>query len=157
MLWQEKSVLFNEGRNPPAKNPPWTRYCDRTKPRLIELRRASDTRIKRHIKIRNDANPFDPAWEPYFEERIGFKMADNIKDRKRLLRLWLDQDGKCLVCEEKITKETGWSVHHLARRVDGGTNKLGNLVMLHPNCHCQVHSLGINVVKSASAMKLWKA
>ncbi|MET3109456.1 hypothetical protein AAKU58_004313, partial [Oxalobacteraceae bacterium GrIS 1.18] len=31
MLWQEKSVLFNEGRNPPAKNSPWTRYCNRTR------------------------------------------------------------------------------------------------------------------------------
>jgi len=31
---------------------------------------ASDTKIKRHIKkIRLDANPFDPQWRPYFEER----------------------------------------------------------------------------------------
>jgi hypothetical protein len=30
---------------------------------------ASDTKIKRHVKIRRDANPFDPQWRPYFEER----------------------------------------------------------------------------------------
>jgi RNA-directed DNA polymerase len=30
---------------------------------------ASDTKIKRHVKIRRDANPFDPQWQPYFKER----------------------------------------------------------------------------------------
>jgi RNA-directed DNA polymerase len=30
---------------------------------------ASDTKIKRHVKIRRDANPFDPHWRPYFKER----------------------------------------------------------------------------------------
>jgi RNA-directed DNA polymerase len=100
-------------------------------PRLAELRRASDTRIKRHVKI------------------LG-----NLKDRKRLIRLWLDQDGKCPICEERITKDTGWNIHHIVRRTDGGSNRLGNLVLLHPNCHCQVHSLGMEVVKPAPAMGL---
>ncbi len=36
MLWQEKSVLFNEGRSPPAKNSPWTRYCDRTRQQFFD-------------------------------------------------------------------------------------------------------------------------
>jgi len=34
---------------------------------------ASDTKIRRHIKIRSAANPFDPQWIPYFEERGFFK------------------------------------------------------------------------------------
>lgn len=34
-----------------------------------ELARASDTPIKRHIKIKMDANPFDPKWTTYFEDR----------------------------------------------------------------------------------------
>ena len=33
------------------------------------LARASETKIKRHVKIRGDANPFDPEWRPYFAER----------------------------------------------------------------------------------------
>ncbi|MGA7948608.1 MAG: group II intron maturase-specific domain-containing protein [Thiobacillaceae bacterium] len=88
-------------------------------PRLAELRRASDTRIKRHIKIRGEANPFDPEWETYFEERTGFKTVGDLKDRKRLIRLWLDQDGKCPICEERITKDTGWNIHHLALLLKG--------------------------------------
>lgn len=35
----------------------------------ITLVNASDTRIRRHIKIRSDANPYDPAWNDYFEQR----------------------------------------------------------------------------------------
>lgn len=39
------------------------------KPVWKRLAQASDTKIRRHIKIRKDANPFDPQWLPYFEER----------------------------------------------------------------------------------------
>jgi len=37
--------------------------------RLVTLVLASDTKIRRHIKIRQDANPFDPAWDEYFAKR----------------------------------------------------------------------------------------
>ena len=44
------------------------------KPVWKRLARTSDTKIRRHkirrhIKIRRDANPFDPTWQPYFQER----------------------------------------------------------------------------------------
>jgi len=35
--------------------------------KLLYLKRASDTKIKRHIKIRGVANPFDPQFKEYFE------------------------------------------------------------------------------------------
>lgn len=34
-----------------------------------ELRSATSTPIRRHTKIKADANPFDPAWQPYFVAR----------------------------------------------------------------------------------------
>jgi RNA-directed DNA polymerase len=34
----------------------------------LKLVLASDTKIRRHRKIKMDANPFDPAWHGYFEE-----------------------------------------------------------------------------------------
>jgi RNA-directed DNA polymerase len=37
------------------------------------LLKASDTPIKRHIKIRAKANPHDPQWRSYFESRRGKK------------------------------------------------------------------------------------
>ncbi|NMV11811.1 HNH endonuclease, partial [Vibrio parahaemolyticus] len=30
--------------------------------------------------------------------------------------------------------------HHIVRRVDGGTDMSSNLMMLHINCHRQLHS-----------------
>ena len=34
---------------------------------------ASDTKIRRHVKIRQTANPFDPQWKAYFKERAFSK------------------------------------------------------------------------------------
>jgi RNA-directed DNA polymerase len=119
------------------------------RPKLIELRDICDTAIRRHRKIKAEANPFDPQWEAYFEERHGFKMVDSLQERKKLLRLWLDQGGRCPICRQLISKFSGWHVHHIVRRVDGGKDGRGNLVMVHPNCHRQIHALGISVAKPA--------
>jgi RNA-directed DNA polymerase len=43
------------------------------KPIWLKLVDASDTKIRRHVKIRADANPFDPDWQDYFAERAFFK------------------------------------------------------------------------------------
>lgn len=126
-------------------------------PKLTRLLYAADTPIKRFVKIRAAANPFDPQWETYFESRLGFKMQDNLRGRRKLVRLWLDQNGKCPICEQAITKETGWHLHHLTRRVDGGTDALSNLSLLHINCHRKVHSLNLKVVKPAPTTGLRKA
>ena len=43
------------------------------KPIWLKLVYATDTKIRRHVKIRADANPFDPDWQGYFAERAFFK------------------------------------------------------------------------------------
>jgi len=42
---------------------------DKKSKEVIFLRKASDTPIRRHIKIVGKANPFDPSWEEYFTKR----------------------------------------------------------------------------------------
>lgn len=113
----------------------------------IHLFKASSVPIKRHVKIRGAANPYDPEWEIYFEARVGVKMADNLKERRKLLYLWKEQDGLCPICGQKITSMSGWHSHHLVRRIDGGGNGIENLILLHPNCHHKVHSQGLELVK----------
>lgn len=39
--------------------------------RSVELLRASDTPIVRHISVREEAHPYDPQWESYFAARQG--------------------------------------------------------------------------------------
>jgi RNA-directed DNA polymerase len=115
--------------------------------RDVCLFRASSVPIRRHTKIKGEANPYDPQWEPYFEARQGVRMARHLKGRRQLLRLWKEQDGLCVVCHQHITQLTGWHSHHLVWRTHGGSDRAENRVLLHPNCHAQVHSQRLTVVK----------
>lgn len=117
------------------------------KPYRVRLFYAADVAIKHHIKIKGEANPYAPAWERYFEQRLDVKMADDLKGRRQLLHLWREQGGCCPVCQQKITQLTGWHNHHLVWRSNGGSDTAKNRVLLHPNCHRQVHNLGLTVTK----------
>jgi RNA-directed DNA polymerase len=108
---------------------------------------ASNTAIKRHTIIKSEVNPYDPAWEVYLEERLGLKMASNLHGRKRLLNLWREQKGICPVCNQLITKLTGWHNHHIVQRVLGGSDTRENRVLLHPECHRKVHNQNLSVSK----------
>jgi len=116
-------------------------------PHVIRLFRAAQIPIQRHIKIQSEANPYDRTCETYFEKRADAKMLSDWKERRNLLRLWLEQNGICPLCRQKITKATGWNNHHIVWRVHGGGNELANRILLHPTCHSQVHSRGITVEK----------
>jgi len=50
------------GQRTPEGQPIWTR-----------LVYAGETKIRRHLKIRQDANPFDPQWQSYFKERAVYQ------------------------------------------------------------------------------------
>ena len=95
-------------------------------------------------------NPYSQEWETYFERRLDVQMEANLKGYKRLLRLRREQGGLCPVCDQKITKITGWHSHHMIWRVNGGKDGNSNRVLLHPNCHRQVHSQKLEVVKPRS-------
>ena len=116
------------------------------------LIRIADVPIKRHTKIKGEANPYDPAWEVYFETRLGVKMADDLKGRRALLALWKEQNGLCPVCAQRITTLTGWHNHHIVWRTHGGSDNADNRVLLHPTCHRQVHSQRLDVVKPRPAL-----
>jgi RNA-directed DNA polymerase len=113
---------------------------DKGEKRSVTLVKASDTMIKRHVKIKGTANPYDPEFETYFEERLGLSMKESLRGNNRLKVLWYTQDGLCPKCGEKITKETGWNLHHVLPKAQGGEDKMTNLELLHPNCHRQHHS-----------------
>lgn len=54
--------------------------------------------------------------------------------------LWRQQGGLCPYCGQQITWATGWSVHHIFPRSQGGSDRLENLQLLHPECHRQLHA-----------------
>ncbi len=115
--------------------------------KVVRLFAADSIPIERHTKIRAEANPYDPAWEPYFEKRLDVQMVGTLKGKRWLRHLWLEQQGLCPVCHQKITKITGWHSHHVLWRSKGGSDRAENRVLLHPTCHQQVHSQGFHVEK----------
>ena len=120
-------------------------------PREDRLVKVAATPIRRHVKVRGDANPYDPAWERYFTARLGRQMAAHLRTNRQVLQLWREQQGRCPVCEQPITALTEWHNHHIVRRTSGGPDSAQNRVLLHPDCHRQVHSQGLLVAKPRPA------
>jgi RNA-directed DNA polymerase len=117
----------------------------------VRLYRLSDTGIVRHQKVKGGYNPFDPRWEAYGEELRTKRMLKSMSYRKQWASLFLSQHGDCALCGGALTEDSGWHDHHLIPRVAGGSDALSNRVLLHPVCHVQLHALGLQVVKPASA------
>ncbi|MDW3680769.1 group II intron reverse transcriptase/maturase [Cupriavidus sp. CV2] len=118
----------------------------------VELYSLPRTPIRRHQKVRGDYHPFDPAQERYGETLQQKRMLNSMSHRKQWIKLYISQHGLCALCQCKMTKETGWHDHHIEYRVHGGSDALGNRVLLHPDCHIQVHNHGLTVKKPAPSM-----
>ena len=118
---------------------------------MLALYRLAGTPIVRHAKIKAEFNPFDPAFEQYAEKRRQERMLRSRAHRKQWVSLFVQQAGRCALCQQSITRETGWHDHHVVPRMAGGSDLLSNRVLLHPDCHVQVHSLGVAIVKPDQA------
>jgi len=124
----------------------WRFACEPNKPKPgekpITYKLVDPTKlpIKRHVKILSEANPYDKEWDSYFEKRLGLKMYNSLSENKPLQILWNKQKGKCPNCKQVINLETDWDVHHIIPKSKGGDNRSSNLMMLHINCHKQVHN-----------------
>jgi hypothetical protein len=130
LSWQIWRTLWQWAkRRHPNKGGRWiaSRYWTTAAPRwafaargqrreVVKLVDISGISIRRHVKIRAGANPYDPNWE------------------------MSRQDGRCPVCSQLITTDTDWHTHHIVWRVKGDSDRLDNLALLHPDCHRQVHS-----------------
>jgi len=120
---------------------------DEGRPTKVWLHYAKSTPIKRHVKVKGEANPYDPTYETYFEEREGAHMLETFRGTRTLRYLWYEQRGLCTLCNTKITRITGWRLHYCVSRVLGGSAGVTNRVLLHPECHDRVHRQRLSVSK----------
>ena len=152
-------------RRHPNKNPCWfkSKYFERRgnrdwsffgetcddegRPNKVWLYYAKSTPIKRHVKVKGEANPYDPTYETYFEEREGAHMLETFRGTRTLRYLWYEQRGLCTQCDTRITRITGWRLHYCVPRVMGGSTGATNCVLLHPECHDRVHRQRLPVSK----------
>lgn len=95
---------------------------------------ASDVKIARYPKIQDGANPYDEEWQLYFEERETDKMRISVKGNATLRKIFRIQKGRCALCGERLTLETGARCH----KYTDGMRTMNYLV--HPNCHRKIHS-----------------
>jgi uncharacterized paraquat-inducible protein A len=117
---------------------------------------VSNERHTNHAaRVKAAANPFDLKWRAYFAKRDECAQH-NLWIGTQPREVWQQEHGKCPRCHQQITAETRWNVHHVIAKSHGGSDNLDNLVLLHPNCHRQVHSLGLAVVKLGSVTGLSK-
>ena len=152
-------------RRHPNKSPRWfkPKYFDRRgnrdwsffgetcddegRPTKVWLYYAKSTPIKRHVKVKGEANPYDPTYETYFEQREEAHMLETFRGTRTLRYLWYEQRGFCTLCNTRITRITGWRLHYCVSRVRGGSTGATNRVLLHPECHDWVHRQRLPVSK----------
>lgn len=110
----------------------WVFRCQGSKKESRQTKQlvyASDRSIQRYVNIKNDANPFDPAWYPYFVQRRQHKMARSIEGKAR--SLWRKQQGICPRCEAPIQDPNGW---HITHQLNGLEGKEQTSILVHKEC-----------------------
>jgi RNA-directed DNA polymerase len=153
--WVKKRYFCTEGERDWVVFGKVTTAKGENKTILLEL--AGRTPIRRHTKIRGTANPYDPTWELYFEQRLGAHLAQTARGQGQRFTLWMQQRGVCPICVQMITELQGCDNHHIIKRVEGGSDGPANRILVHPNCHRQIHSQGLTVVKPRPATGVRKA
>lgn len=82
----------------------------KNKKALYPIKWLTDTKIIRYDKVKYDANPYDPEWKEYFEEKETRRMLISAKGKNSLLYIWKRQDKVCPHCNEEITSLTPWRI-----------------------------------------------
>ena len=99
------------------------------------IRVQEAVKTQRHLKIRGEANPFDPEWGTYFAQRDRQQaLRASSQFRAKILN---QQQGRCPLCRQVIQVDEDIELHH--RDGHHHNHRPGNVVLLHPNCHRQVH------------------
>ena len=101
--------------------------------------------IVRFTKVRSDKRVYDANTTKYWEDREYTNAKNSINGSRILTILFKAQKGKCEYCKQPITakdvKDTAIHKHHMKPRSEGGDWKLGNLRLLHADCHNSLHSM----------------
>ncbi len=134
MDWIQKKYFTTKGGDH------WVFYGRDEKGQEKPVIKISKIPIQRHVKVRGNANPYDPEMEVYFEERLAKKWKTGHHGKRKLLGLWKQQEGKCPQCGQAISLEERTHTHHIIYRVMGGPDTQDNLLLLHPECHRQLHT-----------------
>lgn len=75
--------------------------------------------------------------------KVNYKNLNDISIMdlsKRTISKIIERSGKgCSICDWNLTR---CDIHHIIERSNGGSNELDNLILICPNCHRAIHTLG---------------
>ena len=98
----------------------------------LRLVHHADMPIRRHVKVRGTASPFN-ADLVYWSQRL----RQHPLTTGRIAILLQRQHGRCAWCGLLFTDRSDIEVDHLLPRALGGAADLANLQLLHRTCHDQ--------------------
>lgn len=93
------------------------------------------TPIRRHVKIRQPAHPFDTKYDEYFEKRTTEKWKNNSNRHKIESLIHMIQEGKCPCCTEALKITQNWCISLKRKASNGGEYKFGNMDIIHKKCY----------------------
>lgn len=126
------------GKLCPNRNDKWVFGCPQSGNYMYKL---SWTPIKRHFMVKGNNSPFDPSLVEYWRKR-NVTTQSKILTTGSSMKIAKNQEFICPVCGNNLYT-TGESIdlHHLVYKSNGGKSTYGNLMLLHTECHKQVHAL----------------
>lgn len=104
-------------------------FSTRDSPALLN---HSHTSIRRHVKVRGNASPFDGN-SVYWSQRL----QRHPELPTRVAKLLQRQKGKCPCCGLLFRDDDVWEVDHILPKAQGGQDSFSNLQLLHRHCHHQ--------------------
>lgn len=109
------------------------------------------TPIVRHVLVQGRASPDDPSLHTYWNERRKKRIYSLQPKWVGLARA---QRGLCPVCGGTLFNDEELQVHHVERRVDGGSDAAENKKLLHLYCHQQQHVSNLRRKVNAKDLQL---
>jgi RNA-directed DNA polymerase len=113
------------------------------------LRNYSDTKIKRHVKVKAGKSFYDGD-EIYWGTRLSKGYGDISPSKAKMLK---KQNGKCAECGSRFKNGDLMESHHKLFTSKGGDNTYSNLVVMHKHCHDQYHAKEQQRLKESGRMK----
>lgn len=109
----------------------WNFVTDRTR-----LPPCDHTPIIRVKNLQIKANIFTD--EEYFQQRS--QDLAQLRMSRRKAQLLRRQNGHCPMCRGLIQTDDETNLHHVQPKLAGGRNDVGNLMLVHANCHQTYHA-----------------
>lgn len=105
-------------------------FATREDKNLLKLLQHSSTEIKRYVKVKGIASPYDGDWI-YWSSRMGVHPEIPARVAKLLKR----QKGKCAHCDNYFKEGDSIEVDHIIPKSIGGRESYDNWQLLHRHCH----------------------